>query len=109
MRSRVPKSAKLHVAAGKSSSRRSSTGAGAGAGSGSRGSDRQSVDRGGAGGGRSGGGGGGGGYSQTTIHIDGVISPDNMAQVFTQAGVGAGNGLFKFTASGTSGIPAPRA
>ena len=80
MRSRVPKSAKLHVAAGKSSSRRSSTGAGAGAGSGSRGSDRQSVDRGGAGGGRSGGGGGGGGYSQTTVHIDGVISPVVVAR-----------------------------
>jgi hypothetical protein len=86
---------------GAGSSRGAAAGAGRGAGGG------QAIERGGAGGGSNGG--GRGGYSQTTIHIDGVISPDNMAQVFTQAGVGAGNGLFKFTASGVSGIPAPRA
>ena len=87
----------------------SSSGGAGGGGSRSSGAGGggQAVDRGGSGGGSNGG--SRGAYSQTTIHVQGVISADTMQQFYAQANVGQSNGLIKVNANSVSSIPAPRA
>jgi hypothetical protein len=92
-------SAEMFKVAGRGGGVRPSGGGGGGGGGGS-----QAVERGGGGGG----GLNGGNYSQTTIHIQGVISADTLQQFVAQLGVAQSNGLVKLQAHSASNLTAPR-
>ncbi len=67
---------------------------------------RQTVEQGGGEGTR---GGGGSGNPQTIVQISGgQLNSNGQQQLAAWVGMGAAVGLYKFNASGSSGIPAPR-